>query len=100
MSDQVSDLARRLAERAEFLCRHYLSNGRRIGHYWVVGDVDNARGRSMFVRLRPRHGGKGEAGKWTDYVAAKIMLRRGAGALSRRRLTVSTQHNGVLREVV
>lgn len=66
MSAQVSDLARRLAERAELVCRHYLSNGRRVGRYWVVGDVHNTRGRSMYVRLRPRHGGKGAAGKWTD----------------------------------
>jgi hypothetical protein len=66
MSARASDLARRLAERAELVCRHYLSNGRRVGRYWVVGDVQNTRGRSMFVRLRPRHGGKGAAGKWTD----------------------------------
>ena len=66
MSAQASDLARRLAERAELVCRHYLSNGQRVGRYWIVGDVHNARGRSMFVRLRPGHGGKGMAGKWTD----------------------------------
>lgn len=65
MSRHASDLARRLAERAELVCRHYLSNGRRIGGYWVVGDVRNTPGRSMFVRLRPRAGG-GIAGKWTD----------------------------------
>lgn len=66
MSAQASDLVRRLAERAELVCRYYLSNGRRIGRYWVVGDVHNTRGRSMFVRLRQRHGGEGAAGKWTD----------------------------------
>lgn len=71
MSAQVSDLARRLAERAELVCRHYLSNGRRVGRYWVVGDVQNTRGRSMYVRLRPRHGGKGAAGKWTDAATAE-----------------------------
>jgi hypothetical protein len=66
MSIQASDLARRLAEQAEFVCRHYLSNGRRVGHYWVVGDARNAPGRSMFVRLRGPGAGKGAAGKWTD----------------------------------
>jgi len=71
MSAQVSDLARRLAERAELVCRHYLSNGRRVGRYWVVGDVHNTPGRSMFVRLRRRHGGKGAAGKWTDAATAE-----------------------------
>ena len=71
MSVQASDLARRLAERAELVCRQYLSNGRRVGRYWVVGDVHNTRGRSMFVRLRPRHGGQGAAGKWTDAATAE-----------------------------
>jgi hypothetical protein len=66
MQIQPSDLARRLAERAEDVCRHYLSNGRRVGHYWIVGDVRNAPGRSMFVRLRGPGAGKGAAGKWTD----------------------------------
>jgi len=63
---QVSDLNRRLAERAEIVCRHYLSNGRRVGRYWIVGDARNAPGRSMFVRLRGPNAGKGAAGKWTD----------------------------------
>jgi hypothetical protein len=66
MSIQASDLARRLAEQAESVCRRYLSNGRRVGHYWIVGDARNARGRSMFVRLRGSGAGKGAAGKWTD----------------------------------
>ena len=100
MPRDASELAHRLAREAEVVCRHYLSNGRREGRYWLVGDVRNTPGRSMFVRLKGPESGRGAAGKWTDYVAAKIMLRRGAGALSRRRLTVSTQHNGVLREVV
>ncbi|MFD2235701.1 DNA primase, partial [Phaeospirillum tilakii] len=33
----VSDLARRLAERAEAVCRVYLSRGRRQGAWWCVG---------------------------------------------------------------
>ena len=98
MPRDASELAHRLAREAEAVCRHYLSNGRREGRYWLVGDVRNTPGRSMFVRLKESP--KGPAGKWTDYVAAKIMLRPGAGALSHSRLAVSTQHNGVLREVV
>jgi hypothetical protein len=46
------------------VCRHYLSNGKREGRYWLVGDVHNSRGRSMFVRLQDSP--KGPAGKWTD----------------------------------
>ena len=96
----ASELAHRLARNPEAVCRHYLSNGRREGRYWMIGDVRNTPGRSMFVRLTGAETGKGAAGKWTDYVAAKIMLRLCARALSHSRLTISTQHNGVLREVV
>ncbi|WP_407186849.1 toprim domain-containing protein [Bradyrhizobium centrosematis] len=60
----ASDLARHLARDAEAVCRHYLSAGRRQGGYWLVGDVRNTPGRSMFVRLK--ESSKGPAGKWTD----------------------------------
>lgn len=66
MTADVSELASRLAEQAEAVCRHYLSNGRRVGNYWIAGDVHNAPGRSMFVRLTGPRAGKGAAGKWTD----------------------------------
>ena len=57
----ASDLAGRLAQDAEAVCRHYLSAGRRAGNYWLVGDVDNNKGRSLYVHLTgPR------AGRWTD----------------------------------
>jgi len=64
MSGAPHDLARRLAAQAEAVCRYYLSNGRRQGCYWLVGDARNAPGRSMFVRLKDS--AKGVAGKWTD----------------------------------
>ena len=63
---EASDLAQRLGRQAEAVCRHYLSNGRREGRYWLVGDVQNTPGRSMFVRLTGPESGKGAAGKWTD----------------------------------
>jgi hypothetical protein len=62
----ASELAIRLGRRAEAVCRHYLSNGHREGNYWLVGDVNNTPGRSMFVRLKGCESGKGAAGKWTD----------------------------------
>ena len=55
-------IATALAERAEAVCRQYLPHGRRQGRYWVAGDLDGARGRSLYVRLR----GPGAPGKWTD----------------------------------
>ena len=93
MSDNASDLARRMARQAEAVCRHYLSNGRREGRYWLVGDARNTPGRSMFVRLKGAESGKGAAGKWTEYVAPRVMLRICDWVLSHRRLTASTQHN-------
>lgn len=65
MESPAREIARRLAENAEAVCRHYLSNGRREGHYWMVGDVHNAPGRSLYVRLGGSDG-KPRAGKWTD----------------------------------
>jgi hypothetical protein len=66
MSSSATDLAHRLAREAEAVCRQYLSNGRRVGRYWIVGDVRNTAGRSMYVRLFGPESGKGAAGKWTD----------------------------------
>ncbi|ABD89444.1 DUF7146 domain-containing protein [Rhodopseudomonas palustris] len=65
MTSSAADLAHRLAREAEAVCRLYLSNGRRVGNYWQVGDVRNTAGRSMFVRLKGRDRGR-PAGKWTD----------------------------------
>jgi len=64
MVESPHDLARRLADRAEAVCRRYLPNGRRQGNYWLVGDVRNTPGRSMYVRLKDS--AKGPAGKWSD----------------------------------
>ena len=64
MAQNPHDLARSLADRAEAVCRHYLSSGRREGGYWLVGDARNTPGRSMYVRLKDTP--KGPAGKWTD----------------------------------
>ena len=66
MPNTASDLACRLARDAEAVCRHYLSSGRRHGRYWLVGDVDNTPGRSLYVRLSGPESGERAAGKWTD----------------------------------
>jgi len=88
MSSSAADLARRLARNAEAVCRHYLSNGHREGRYWLVGDVANTPGRSLFVRLTGPDHGKGAAGKWTDAATAEhgdlldlIALNRGLDRL-------------------
>jgi hypothetical protein len=63
----AADIARRLAQNAEAVCREYLSNGRREGGTWRVGDVDNTPGRSLMVRLTGPDSGKGAAGRWVDF---------------------------------
>jgi hypothetical protein len=66
MEKPAAQLARRLADTVESVCRHYLSKGRRDGRYWLVGDVHNTPGQSLYVRLVASPEGHGDAGKWTD----------------------------------
>ena len=77
-------LAAALARCPEAVCRRYLPHGRRQGRYWVAGDLHGAKGRSLFVRLRP----PGPPGRWTDAATGEhgdlldlIRHRIGAGTL-------------------
>lgn len=65
-TNEIADLAQRLANNAHTFCREYLSSGHRHGRYWIVGDVKNTKGCSLYVRLHRRAGSPGEPGKWTD----------------------------------
>jgi hypothetical protein len=67
----AADIARRLAQNAEAVCREYLSNGRREGGTWRVGDIDNTPGRSLMVRLTGPDSGKGACGRWVDFSTAQ-----------------------------
>ena len=89
----ASELAIRLGREVEAVCRHYLSSGQRAGRYWLVGDVQNTPGRSMFVRLTGPASGKGAAGKWSEHVAARFMLRLRDLALFCWGFWWSAQHN-------
>lgn len=66
MTGSAADLARRLSGHAQAVCECYLSNGRKAGRYWLVGDVMNTEGQSLHVRLTGPSYGPGAAGKWTD----------------------------------
>jgi hypothetical protein len=66
MESPARTLSGGLAEHVEAVCRHYLSNGRRCGNYWIVGDVNNNAGRSLYVRLKGPLSGRGARGRWTD----------------------------------
>jgi hypothetical protein len=85
---RAGELARRLAREAEAVCRHYLSNGKRQGRYWVVGDAQNTRGGSLYIRLHGPDYGPGAAGRWTDAATSEhgdlldlIGLNRGLTSL-------------------
>lgn len=58
MYDTTRDVLDRLAAQAEAVCAAYLPAGRRQGRYWLVGDIDNSPGSSLFVGL--------SSGKWLD----------------------------------
>jgi len=81
--ESAGELSRHLARDAEAICRQFLPNGRRQGRYWLVGDVQGHRGRSLYVRLTgPR------AGSWTDAATGEhgdlldlIALNRGLSIL-------------------
>ena len=74
MYSETEKVLRALAENAEGVCRAYLPAGRREGSYWIVGDLQNNPGRSLFVRLTGPTSGPGAAGKFTEHVAARVML--------------------------
>ncbi|HEX5999825.1 MAG TPA: toprim domain-containing protein [Hyphomicrobiaceae bacterium] len=67
----TADIAHRLAQNAEAVCREYLPNGRREGGAWRVGDIDNTPGRSLMVRLTGPDSGKGACGRWVDFATAQ-----------------------------
>ena len=77
----AADTAAALGRCAEAVCRRYLPHGRRQGRYWVAGDIDGRRGRSLFVRLA----GPGAPGKWSDAATGQHgdlldIVRRRSGA--------------------
>src|SRR3546814_15484735 len=65
MESPAREMARRLAENAEAVCRHYLPSGRREGRYWLVGDVRGTPGRSLYLLLSSSGVARGRAGEWT-----------------------------------
>ena len=78
-------IAAALGLHAEAVCRRYLPHGRRQGRYWIAGDLDGARGRSLFVRLH----GPGVPGRWTDAATSEHgdlldLIRHRTGATTLR----------------
>ena len=74
MESPARTLSSGLAEHVEAVCKHYLSNGRRCGNYWIVGDVNNHAGRSLYVRLKGPLSGAGARGRWTDAATESMAI--------------------------
>ena len=96
----AADLARRLAQQAEAVCRAYLSHGRREGAYWTVGDVFNTPGRSLYIRLQGERAGHwsdastGEHGDLLDLIARNRGLDRLGDVLAEARLFLALPRAG------
>lgn len=87
MTMLARDIAQKLSTHALAVCQHYLSNGRRVGTYWRVGDAMNTPGQSLFVRLVSAQGRM--PGKWTDAATGEhgdlldlIRINRGYATLA------------------
>jgi len=80
--------ARHLAERLRTALQQDLAR-----YLAARGAAEHISAASVSVRLHGSDCGPGAAGKWTEYVARRIMLRICDWVLSHRRLTASTQHN-------
>lgn len=98
MRRDAFERACRLAREAETVCRHSRSNAKRERRDWLLGDVPNRPGRSLFVRLHDSP--KGPAGKRTGQGARWMMVRVCAWVLSHRQSTASPRPAAsVVREV-
>jgi twinkle protein len=60
----VSEISRRLAERAEEVCHLLLPGGKRVKGEWLVGDLTGAAGDSLHISLDGAH-----AGQWRDWAS-------------------------------
>lgn len=97
----ASDLAHRLGQEAEAVCRAYLPAGKRHGRYWHCGNVQGDPGQSLYVHLSGPHtghwtdGATGEYGDLLDLIALNQGINiRAALNEARRFLTVPTCTHG------
>ncbi len=89
----ASQLADRLARDAEAVCRYYLSAGHRAGNYWIVGDVANSKGKSLYVHLSGRALGGGQMQQPVNMAICSTSFEKPAAwwtsVMSQRRRAVS-----------
>lgn len=89
MRRDAFEWACRLAREAEAVCRHSRSDGKRERCDWLLGDVHNRPGRSLFGWRRESH--RGPAGKRSQHGVRRMMVRVCAWVPSHRRSTASQQ---------
>lgn len=88
----ANELSRRLAAQAEAVCRAYLPAGRRQGRYWIAGDVQGTKGKSLFVKLFGDGAGRfsdaatGEYGDLLDLIGLNKGFRNFRETLDEARL--------------
>jgi len=64
-AQEIAAIRHHLLANMEAVCRYYLSAGRKVGRYWIVGNIHNEAGQSMTVRLYNSNGER--IGLWVDY---------------------------------
>jgi twinkle protein len=60
----ITEIKRRLTDRADAVAEHLLPQGRREGNFWVAGSTAGEPGRSLKVCLRGN-----KRGRWADYAS-------------------------------
>jgi len=65
----IAIIRHHLVANMEAVCRYYLSAGRKVGRYWIVGNIHNEAGQSMAVRLYDSNCER--IGLWVDYATGE-----------------------------
>jgi len=65
----IAVIRHHLVVNIEAVCRYYLSAGRKVGRYWIVGNIHNKPGQSMAVRLYDTNPER--IGLWVDYATGE-----------------------------
>jgi len=66
---EIAAIRHHLVVNVEAVCRYYLALGRKVGRYWIVGNIHNKLGQSMAVRLYDTNPER--IGLWVDYATGE-----------------------------
>jgi len=68
-AQEIAAIRHHLVVNIEAVCRYYLPSGRKVGRYWIVGNIRNKAGQSMAVRLYDSNCER--IGLWVDYATGE-----------------------------